>query len=91
MQSSECVPGIGKLPRKHLHILKRLADVIRIEIRSFALGWREVNWLCVEMVVYSFYIFDRHGEYIAASNDLDVDAVQRTVSTSEDGSLLLHL
>jgi hypothetical protein len=43
------------------------------------------------MVVYSFYIFDRHGKYVAALDDMDTDDVQRTVSTSEDGCLQLQI
>lgn len=45
----------------------------------------------VKMVVYSFYIFDRHGECVAALDDMDTDGLQRTVSTSEGGSLQLQI
>jgi hypothetical protein len=44
------------------------------------------------MVVYSFYIFDRHGKYVASFDDKDTnDDVQRNVSTSGDGCLQLSV
>jgi len=43
------------------------------------------------MVVYSFYIFDRHGKYVTAFDDMDTNDVQRNVSTSENGCLQLRV
>jgi hypothetical protein len=39
------------------------------------------------MVVYSFYIFDRHGESEKRFGGINTENLQRTVSTSGDGCL----